>query len=603
MASSRKRQKSAGSDAVKVSEYKPKEFKSFFQEGPGKWIHWIEGKRGKESPSIIYFDNTGHLEVYNVNSDGLQRGADWVKRKSNGKKITAQVLLLSSIAKPQLQAKRQCVYDLGIAVNQALLNTMVYMPDVQSCEQIGQKLGEYDRFDGVQVELENYPKFSLERFTQFPPAATLSPVWMHWTAQPTHYLYKDSAGALEIYGTDDASPYNQGVYVKIPPFLLGQKDKLHVARSRLYKLTGNLQATQAQLEQMVALIDGSATNQLNIKKWGDAFYHSMFLKSEQQKENSVPEMEFFNNQDFAQFFRAAEGPWTRFMHVKGVGMIYYDDRGNLELFAKGYDNLKNLQQLIDRASRIKPTALVNTSIDVEGVQFAHRRLCLHKLNIPPTPQVLTSLVHIPDIQQCDNLQQLLQDYDAYNDVRVEIFNPAFLNLDEFENWRPAIDSPVWMAWASQPGVLYYKDSDDNLEVYHAKENAGPRHQHALYVQIPFFLLEKTDDTKLLVARSRLYQQTNELYATQDQLNDMVKRIEKHKARTPDWSSLKQWGDSLYQKTAQSQSRGPMVWTYKTVPGKTPMKPKFYFNPRPLRKGMSTMGILYNEFSKLTTGNS
>jgi hypothetical protein len=337
-----------------------------------------------------------------------------------------------------------------------------------------------------------------------------------------------------------------------------------------------------------------------IKSWGDDFSQSLkkFLNSDQQKEKGPQQMKDFSERDVSQFFEPTEGLWTHFMRVQNLGTVYYDDRGNLELYAVGSDNLGKLQNWITSHSGMnKITALINAENNVVLNQFAKRRQCMYDLNITPTPQVLTTLVNIPDLQTCDNFQQTLTDNDIYNDVRVEKFNPAIFNFDEFDNWRPDIETPVWMAWAKDGTSLYYKDSEDNLEIYHT-DSSGHPNQHALYVKIPQFLYQ--EHNKLSVARSRLYQQTNELHATQEQLNDMVKRIEKHKLSTPFYSALKKWGDGLYQ-TTQSQAKG--AWTYKPAQGKTPAKPKFYFNPRPLRKGMSTIGLLNDTFETLKFGSS
>ena len=275
--------------------------------------------------------------------------------------------------------------------------------------------------------------------------------------------------------------------------------------------------------------------------------------------------------------------------------LYFDSRNNLEIYSNTTDGLAAVRKWInDTGEGHEITAEINTLLATfkSLKELETRRQCFYDLETLPTTQMLNTLVNMPAIQNCNDLATKLKQSDIYNDVRVEYYNPAKLNFDTFERWKPAIPSAFWMAWASDGNVFYYKDSDDNLEIYSTKDMSAQRESNAVIVRIPSNAM--LNDRLLPVARARLYQSTNELHATQKQLDDTVKLIGQNPIGN---SNLKEWGDKLFPSSV-SQSQNDAVWTYATPAGKPPLPPKFYFNPKPLGKVSSGISILQGWFEGL-----
>jgi hypothetical protein len=320
-----------------------------------------------------------------------------------------------------------------------------------------------------------------------------------------------------------------------------------------------------------------------------------------------------------QLFKPAGGAWMRWtlvpdhvlkhpdshvQHGPWYG-IYYDYRNQLEIYAPRDKHDALLKYIYNfKQGALKPTFVTVHTHQVtfdQWKQVTARRKCLFASNDHPTAHQLMAMYSTP-AQNCDDVIKNTTTENEFDGVHVEDVENC--NPDQFDDFMPQHTSGVWMAWceySNQSKYFLYKDSEDNFIVFSTSDQyPGVLDQ---YIKVKLPRGSTITLQQLAVARVWMYRHNNKLEVDEEQLDDMITRIVQSQ---PGYhANSRAWGESLYGGSSkpQSQSRGPVVWTYKTVPGKTPMKPKFYFNPRPLRKGMSTMGILYNEFSKLTTGNS
>jgi hypothetical protein len=179
---------------------------------------------------------------------------------------------------------------------------------------------------------------------------------------------------------------------------------------------------------------------------------------------------------------------------------------------------------------------------------------------------------------CDDINSALTTDDKFGGVDVREFKTGSRKADveTFLAHRPNSES-TWMLWGTTGKSPYvYHDSDDNVEVY-SEDGIPvpgiPKSGYHIYVQIP----PGIKPLLLQIARAQLYKKTNNLYSTQEQLDDMVELIKKN----PPGPDLKKWGDDLYKREAKADKEG---WTFRPQSGLVPLKAQFYFNPKPLKKG-------------------
>ena len=292
--------------------------------------------------------------------------------------------------------------------------------------------------------------------------------------------------------------------------------------------------------------------------------------------------------DIDEFFRQGEnGSWMRWLGQFGGGLegfVYFDDHGNLEIYAD-QAHAGMINRVISQYAtslNIIPKTIVVPNLDMTRVdELADKRACLYTSGVHPNAVWLDQMMSLPP-QDCESLLQEVQKGDIFEGVHVLDFRPAYeFSVDEFLAAQPPASS-TWMLWGVDnrqgPNTYIYTDSNGGIEVYTSDMSLPvpelPPTDYNLYVQIP----NDVSPLQLNIARSRLYNSTKSLGASRDQLEDMVQRIQSIPFTPAD---PKNWGNQLYQKF---KKQAPGEWTYRPSKGLIPKQPQFYFNPKPLKKG-------------------
>jgi hypothetical protein len=271
-----------------------------------------------------------------------------------------------------------------------------------------------------------------------------------------------------------------------------------------------------------------------------------------------------------------DGAWMRWLAPDDERwFLYLDNLDNFEFYGTDVGQIPpNVWDLRgDRSLKI-----VNMPLrQGDWEQLEKQRKCVYSINMHPSAATLSAMA-TQRSTDCDQIQKAIQNEDIFDGVDVYSFAPpGRFDVGKFLAYAPMSESK-WMTWVDQPGFTVYHDADGNTEVYTRMDTAidgleaGP--DDTIYVK----LNSPIDDKRALrVARARLYKKTNDLHATQEQLADMIELI----SSNPPYRDLKTWGDTLYKREAKADKTG---WTFKPKAGSLPLKPQFYFNPKPLKKG-------------------
>lgn len=295
--------------------------------------------------------------------------------------------------------------------------------------------------------------------------------------------------------------------------------------------------------------------------------------------SDIPYYVYQPNQ-LSQFFdQGPPGPWMRFINdrQRTDGIAYFDSNDNVEV----YGSVDFAHTIIPLLEQYSSRPVTFTEIQISPASYPDlvtRRRCLFQVRMNPSANDLKHMWNAMS-SDCDDINSALTTDDKFGGVDVREFKTGSRRADveTFLAHRPNSESS-WMLWGTTGKSPYvYHDSDDNVEVYSEDGIAVPgipKSGYHIYVQI-------TPGIKplwLQIARAQLYKKTNNLYATQEQLDDMVALIAQNPPRDND---LKKWGESLYK-------QGPKVdkttWTFEPPRGSLPQKAQFYFNPKPLKKG-------------------
>ena len=270
-----------------------------------------------------------------------------------------------------------------------------------------------------------------------------------------------------------------------------------------------------------------------------------------------------------------DGPWMRWLITpSNKGILYFDNYNNLEFYGR---NVSDIPPIFWQYAGKRTAEHVNTPMSENyWDRLEQKRMCVYSSLIHPTSDQLGRMAHTTP-KECDAFMNEINANDIFDGVSVHEFRipGGRFTVGDFLDYTPMSESQ-WMAWTDpEPGTMLYHDADGNIEIY-TKRNAiqglepGPNN---IYVK----LNSDVDKFALRVARSRLYKKTNDLHATQEQLDDMIELI----GRKPPYGDIKTWGDTLYKREAKADKTG---WTFKPKAGSLPLKPQFYFNPKPLKKG-------------------
>lgn len=282
--------------------------------------------------------------------------------------------------------------------------------------------------------------------------------------------------------------------------------------------------------------------------------------------------EFFNKRQ--------EGPWMRWLYDVGNlrdGTVYLDDLDNLEIYGS-YNYYQKISPYLDKYANGKNGTFV--TVQYEQPMFGDlldKRRCVYQLKMHPTADELSAMYDSMNVD-CEVINSAIRADDLFGGVNVSIveIGPNASDVKRFLAYQPNSDS-AWMAWGEYKGQYIYHDSDDNAEVYSEDGRLVPGlppSDYHIYVRIP----SRIEPLWLRVARAQLYKKTNDLYATQEQLDDMVELIARN---PPSNKDLKKWGESLYK---QGPNVDKTTWTFEPPRGSLPQKAQFYFNPKPLKKG-------------------
>ena len=281
-------------------------------------------------------------------------------------------------------------------------------------------------------------------------------------------------------------------------------------------------------------------------------------------------------QKIKEFFDTdAEGPWMHWLFLESKrAFLYLDNYDNFEFYGQVVADIP--EEVWKRKGRRRMKQIEVQVKDSDWHNLEKMRMCVYSSNMHPNADMLHAMAHQKSTD-CDVIDQLIKSKDIFGGVHVEVYTTPGGNfvVDKFLEYTPMSDSK-WMVWASIPNNFIYHDADNNTEIYTKADvviPGLPQSDDTIYVK----LKHDVDMVALRVARARLYQQTNDLHATQEQLDDMVELIKKN----PPGPDLKRWGDDLYKREAKADKEG---WTFRPQSGLVPLKAQFYFNPKPLKKG-------------------
>jgi hypothetical protein len=306
-----------------------------------------------------------------------------------------------------------------------------------------------------------------------------------------------------------------------------------------------------------------------------------------RKKNIVPQS--YSIDGIEEFFTEPEnGSWIRWMESAG-GYVYFDNNRNVEVYGsiQQTDNIISLISTFIGPQNLTYKILDHDNIDPNVLQA--NRGCVYGREPYPKIAWLKEMVKEEKVAvDCAAFIQRLKDADQYKGVEVQFYKQTgdTLDIKKFREFKP-LSSSVWMAWGydmDDDVVRYvYTDSDENMEVYTTDMRKTfpelPPSNYNLYVKLDKKFGESPKDLILLsVARSRLYQATDVLQASEDQLQDMVMRMTE--ATAADKNNLSKWSPYGTAKEGDQLAE----WTYKPTAGRLPVPPQFYFNPKPLKKG-------------------
>jgi len=303
--------------------------------------------------------------------------------------------------------------------------------------------------------------------------------------------------------------------------------------------------------------------------------------------------------------------WMRwkFMEVEGDMLVFYfDSSNNFEIYYSNEDDSQDLKSTLrpiaDLLSKhkhvlvpVQPSLLYEE--DILGTSLKDARLCLFNFDKKPNSIIIMQMVDALGAQGsssekvCANMDQILTP--SINDVRVTTISPVDLEqLDNFLGMDEQDMDSIWNLWtrviSGNQCVYLYMDAERKLEVYYKPSSAKLARQieqelesdNAIeLVPIP----ANTAERPLQIARTCLFRyKKKSLDASQDELQDMVRRLGNVKNFTSDKAGIENFYNTMYPTGAARAKAASRDWTWAPNEGKTPIEPKFYFNPKPVRHG-------------------
>jgi len=317
--------------------------------------------------------------------------------------------------------------------------------------------------------------------------------------------------------------------------------------------------------------------------------------------------------------------WIKWGWFNGQSLIYYDSNKNVECYYPNWvdgQDIKSISRALNidefpRLSEFKRVFIpVNDSLlkDYNLDVLKQARQCLFKVYDSPTIDMLQQMVAAvegdADIN-CDDLKK--QVTPTINGVQLTIvgmLSPQEVR-EQFFNVDPFNYNSTWMMWTTvwdavdKEAAFLYKDQE-KLELYYLPASTRLRDKIRAEFDyesgIEFVEIPHSPQFKALqVARTCLYREKNSLDATLDELQDMVRRMKNlsDQGRNFKWNKtgVADYCDALYDhgkhstkhgtkhstkhSAKQTANSGEWVWA-EAQRGRTPIAPKFYFNPKPVR---------------------
>jgi len=200
-------------------------------------------------------------------------------------------------------------------------------------------------------------------------------------------------------------------------------------------------------------------------------------------------------------------------------------------------------------------------------------------------------------QVCATLEKIVSP--SVNGVIMTKLTPQKLeDLGTFLSGEPPDMESVWMMRTSitsgKESVFLFLDPE-KLELYYppSSANLARRIEQEVDSEYDIELVPIPADTldiPLMLARSSLFRKKQSLKASQDDLQDMVRRLASVKKFSTDKAGIDKFYQTMYPKGAVAHAPSNREWTWATVQGKTPKEPKFYFNPKQVRAGVGTAAV-------------
>lgn len=320
--------------------------------------------------------------------------------------------------------------------------------------------------------------------------------------------------------------------------------------------------------------------------------------------SKTPEQWWYTGKEFKKFANhppARSKNWAAWAFLSfdenPSGLLYEDNRGQWELYVLDVwtdpaHNAITVPVLFENATNVPFRGHViaissNTLNSLPSIAAA--RACLSKLVEHPTMEMLQTMADA--LEQHDSTKVCKQMRSKkivvqpkINGVRVTTVGVHSRTLPDFIDTPPTMTDTEWMQWGhySEKPIYIYKDKE-KFEVYYTgdyekegSELVGQIYDASFNVE-GVELIGNIQLKRLQIARTCLYKyKKNTNDASLEELQDMVARL--GKARIDDELCLEMYG----QKSKAKQSE----WFWQPAKG-TPILPRFYFNPKPLRAGPAT----------------
>jgi hypothetical protein len=308
-----------------------------------------------------------------------------------------------------------------------------------------------------------------------------------------------------------------------------------------------------------------------------------------------PEQWWYTGTDFSTFIQtlvSGSKNWTAWaylnMNETPVGLFYVDIRGRWELYS--IKSSEDIAVLFKTATKYPFSGhqIVISSKTLDALpSIAAARACLFKLAENPSKEMLQTMANELDKHDSTKVCKKMRSKKIViepkiNGVRVTTVGVHSRTLLEFIDTPPTMTDTEWMQWGhySEKPIYIYKDKE-KFEVYYTRdyekegsELVGQIYDASFNVE-GVELIGTPELKKLQIARTCLYKhKKNKNDASLEELQDMVARLEKAKGDDNDLCL------GMYdQKSKAKQSE----WFWQPAKG-TPILPRFYFNPKPLRAG-------------------